>query len=194
MKKVEITGLILILVLILFRLFGGMQLHVTLRVIMVLISIFYMWFGFFLFNEVKLKDLISKKRRRTFTTPQIASSILAGFIYSLSFITLVHVLEFYRGMNFLTVFSLLLNLFLILAGLFYTRYKKEYAAFFQQFTKRSIFYVLLFGFVWIVPIEKKLHVLYKEHPRFIEAYIAHMEDPDDPEKLNHLREERSAFR
>jgi len=194
MRRIEITGLVLIAVLILVRLFADMQLHVILRILLVLISIFYMWFGFFLFTKMTVKDLSCPKKRKNLSPLKISGSIGAGFIYSLSFIAIINTLDFYRGMHFLSGLAFFLNLAVLGVVLFIFYRKKEKDPFFKQFLKRSSAMALLFLVILLTPVEKRLGLLYKDHPGFIEAYTAYMEDPDNPEKLNHLREERSAFR
>ncbi|MBW6478047.1 MAG: hypothetical protein K0B37_01355 [Bacteroidales bacterium] len=194
LKKIEITTLVLIAALILFRIFAGMQLHVILRVLLVLISIFYMWFGFFLFTQMTVKDLSNLNKRKKLSPLKITGSIVAGFIYSLSFLALIHTLDFYRGMYFLSGLAFFLNLAVLGIVFFIIYRKKEKDTFFKQFIKRSSLMVVLFLIILLTPVEKRLGLLYREHPGFIEAYTAYMDDPDDPERLNHLREERSAFR
>ncbi len=194
MRRIEITALVLISALILFRLFAGMQLHVILRILLVLISIFYMWFGFFLFTKMTVTDLSCSNKRKNLSPMKITGSITAGFIYSLSFIAIIHTLDFYKGMHFLPGLAFFLNLGVLGIVFFIFFMKKEKDPFFIQFIKRSSVMVVLFMIILLTPVGKRLAILYKDHPGFIEAYTAYMEDPDNPEKLNHLREERSAFR
>lgn len=141
-----------------------------------------------------LKDLSCPNKRKKLSPFKITGSISAGFIYSLSFIALIHVLDFYQGMHFLSGLAFFLNLGVLGLVGFFRYMKKGKDIFYLQFLKRSTVMVLLFLTTLITPVEKRLDLLYKEHPGFIEAYTAYMEDPDDPERLNHLREERSAFR
>ncbi|MFN3555551.1 MAG: hypothetical protein ACK4VN_06270 [Bacteroidales bacterium] len=194
MKKIEFYTVLVIAALLAVRIFAGMYMYVFLRILLVLVSIYYMWFGFFIFNEMGLKDLFNRSQRQKLSPLRVISSIIAGLIYSLSFITIVHTVEFYRGMHFLLGFSFAMNLGFTLFCFFILKYKKTEGAFMKQFLSRSLLFSLFFLFVMLVPVEKRLTTLYKGHPRFIEAYQAHRMDPDNEEKLQHLREERSAFR
>ncbi len=194
MKRIEITGLIVIGLLLFFRVFVGMQLHVLLRILLVLTSIFYLWFGFFLFNKLGVIDLFHRSARKNLSPFKITSSIVAGFVYSVSFISIIHNLEFYRGMHFLTLLALLLNSLLLAWGGYLTWKESREGVFLKPLFYRSLIFTVLFLGVWVTPLETRLNLLYKEHPSFIEAYKAHMEEPDDQEKLQQLREERSAFR
>ena len=194
LRKIEITTLGLIVALILFRLLAGMQLHVLLRILLVLMSIFYMWFGFFLFTKMSVKDLANSNERKKLSPLKITGSIVAGFVYSLSFLAIIHTLDFYRGMHFLSGMAFILNLAVLGIILFFFYRNKQKDTFFKQFLIRSSGMVLLFLVILLTPVEKRLGLLYKDHPDFIEAYTAYIEDPDSPERLDHLREERSAFR
>ncbi len=193
-KRIELVTLFIILSLIIFRIFAGMQLHVLLRVFLVLIAIFYMWSGFFLFTGMSIKDLFNERKRNELSPKKVTSSISAGFIYSLSFIAIIHSIDFYRGMQILAGIAFSLNLFIVGFILFLWIRKKGISKFNQQFFIRSTVLVFFFASVLLTPVETKLNVLYKDHPRFIEAYTEYIDDPEDPEKLNILREERSAFR
>ncbi len=193
-RRIEIIALMLIAVLFFFRLLAGMQLHVILRILLVLISIFYMWFGFFLFTKMTIKDFSFPDKRKKLSPLKITGSITAGFIYSLSFIAIIHALDFYRGMHFLSGLAFFLNLGVLGIVFFFLYVKNEKDAFYKQFLKRSSVMVLLFLIILLTPVEKRLGMLYKDHPGFIEAYTAYMNDPDNPERIHHLREERSAFR
>ncbi len=193
-KRIEYVALFIILALIIFRVFAGMQLHVLLRVFLVLIAIFYMWSGFFLFTGMSPKDLFNDRKRSELPPKKVTISIIAGFIYSLSFIAIIHTIDFYRGMDILAGIAFLLNLLIMGFILFLWSRRKEKNKFIQQFFIRSTVLVFFFAFVLLISVETKLNVLYKDHPRFIEAYTAYMDDPEDPEKVNALREERSAFR
>ncbi|MFN2395923.1 MAG: hypothetical protein ABR597_09570 [Bacteroidales bacterium] len=194
MKRIEFVTLFIILALIVFRVSAGMQLHVLLRVFLVLIAIFYMWSGFFLFTGMSLKDLFNERKRNELSPKKVTSSITAGFIYSLSFIAIIHSIDLYRGMHILAGIAFSLNLLVVGFIVFLWTRKKENNKFTQQFFIRSSILVVFFAFVILTSVETKLNLLYKDHPRFIEAYTEYIENPEDPEKLNVLREERSAFR
>jgi len=194
MKKVETIGLFLIIILALYRIFLGVELQVLLRVALTLLSIFYLWFSFFLFNKIKIADLFSKNRKSEISKVTVTTSIVAGLVYSLSFIAILFVISFYPGMNRLIILSLIFNFALIIYSALVYFNKKEYASFIKQFFWRSIVLGALFFALWRTPVEVLLNKLYADYPSFIEAYNDYLDDPDSLEVQNKLKEERSAFR
>ncbi len=194
MKRIEIAGLGVIFLLVVYRVIFGMELHILLRVATTLLAIFYMWFGIYIFNEMGLLDILDRNKRRLLSTFRIIFSITGGFIYSFSLITLVFAIDFYGNMDLMLVLSLVLNSIILGWSLFYLKVKKAELDFVKQFYIRSGFFVILFFAIWITPLESRLNTLYKDHPSFIEAYKYYLENQDNPEALQRLREERSAFR
>lgn len=171
-----------------------MELQVLLRITITLMSIYYLWVSFFLFNSVRIIELFDKNRKINISTLTVSVSVTAGFIYSLSFIAILFVISFYPGMNRLIILSLLFNILLLVFCLFIYFKQKEHAAFIKQFIWRSIVLAALFFSLWRAPEGFLLNKLYADYPAFVEAYNNYLEDPDNPEVQNKLKEERSAFR
>jgi len=194
MRKFELAGLLILALLLIYRVFFGLELQVILRIVLTVISIFYLWFGFFIFNRLSLKDLFFTQKVRQICLRKLTTSIVSGFVYSFSFISILFVVNFYKGMQSMSLLSLILNLGLILISIFMLLTDKEINLFSRQYLWRSVFLFVLFFFVVRTPVEKRLNILYKEHPRFIEAYHNYLQNPDDLEVQNRLKEERSTFR
>jgi hypothetical protein len=171
-----------------------MELQVLLRIAITIISIFYLWVSFFLFNNVRIIELFDKKRKINISTLTVSLSVTAGFIYSLSFIAILFVISFYPGMNRLIVLSMVFNFLLLVFSFIIYFKRKESVAFIRQFIWRSIVLSVLFFTLWRAPDGFLLHKLYADYPTFVDAYNDYLDDPDNPEVQNKLKEERSAFR
>ncbi len=194
MKKIEATSLLVITFLLIYRVFVGMEVHVFLRVLLTLLAIFYLWFGFFLFNRLGFKDLLKKKEIRKVSAMRVVSSIVAGLLYSFSLIALMFAVNFYQGMQGMMLLALILNLsMLALSVLFFAFYKKD-KRYYRQYILRSSVLALVFMAFLFTPVEKRLVRLFQEYPGFIEAYKEYWEEPGNQEKLEKLKEERSAIR
>lgn len=194
MKKVEGIGLIIISALLFQRIFVGMGFYVMLRILLTLLSIFYMWFGFFLFNDLKMSDLFFRQKRKNLSRTRVFSSIFSGFLYSYCLITLMFVISFYSGMHTMIIIALLLNLALLFYSYYQLQSQPTHNKYYRQYFIRSSVFAVLFLSLWLVPREEKLNILFRDHPSFIEAYKNYQENPDDPQNLQRLKEERSAFR
>ncbi len=194
MRKFELAGLALIAFLLGYRIIFGSELQVVLRIALTLISIFYLWFGFFVFNHLSIKDLFFTDKRKLICKTRLFASIVSGLVYSLSFISVLFVVNFYNGMQSMSILSLVLNAGVLSLSALLIYRDTEMRKFARQFLWRSLVLCGVFFIVVKTPVDQRLNVLFKEHPRFIEAYKNYMESPDDPEVQNKLREERSAFR
>lgn len=194
MKRFEAIALILVLGLLIHRIFIGIDLQVLLRVVLTIISIFYMWFGLFLFNKLRIPDLFSKQKRTHLSGFQITTSILFGFLYSFSFIAINFAVNFYNGMNTMVILALFFNFGILATVLLFRSSPQTGKSYLKQFIWRSLVLVFIFLVNWLTPVEKRLNTLYKDHPAFIQAYNNYLEDPDNPEVVEKLKEERSAFR
>ncbi|TVQ14446.1 MAG: hypothetical protein EA361_07700 [Bacteroidetes bacterium] len=194
MRKFEAISVLLILGLIVYRIFFGIELQVFLRVMLTLMAIFYMWFGLFLFNRTRPLDLFDKWKRKELSLFQISGSITFGFLYSFSFITIMYAVNFYAAMNTMILLAFLFNVSIIGLCYFSLWQGKVETSFLKQFLVRSWVLASLFAVMMLVPLDQRLNALYKDYPDFIEAYNQYLEYPDHPESLQRLKEERSAFR
>ncbi len=194
MRRFETISILLILGLLLYRVLVGIQLQVLLSVMLTLVAIFYMWFGLFLFNRMSPVVLFDKWKRKELSLFRIAGSIAFGFLYSFSFIAIMYAVNFYAAMNPMLFLAFVFNISILAVCGFYSWRGKVEKSFLRQFILRSSVLVLLFFGVMLVSVDQRLNVLYKEYPGFIEAYNNYLEDPDNPESLQRLKEERSAFR
>lgn len=194
MRKFEVISIVLVLGLLMYRIFVGIEFQVLLSVMLTLMAIFYMWFGLFLFNRTTPKVLFDKWKRKQLSLFQIAGSIGFGFLYSFSFITIMAVVNFYAAMDTMLLLALLFNILILGVCAFYLWRGTGKKSFLRQFVLRSSVWILLLSAILSTPVDQRLEVLYKEYPDFIEAYTEYEQNPDNPEALQRLKDERSAFR
>jgi hypothetical protein len=194
MRRIEAVGFSIVFLLVFYRFFIGMEIHVLLRILATLLAIFYMWFGIYIFNNMGILDVLKRDKRKILSTFRIISSVTAGFIYSFSLIAVLSALDFYANMGIMLGIAWLINFLALAAGIYFYSELKADQKYISQIILRSAFFSILFIVLWMSPVEKKLNLLYKNHPEFIEAYKNYTSNPDDPEALERLREERSAFR
>ncbi len=194
MKKIEATGLVIVVVLLAYRVFVGMELGVLLRVSITLLSIFYLWFGLFLFNPIGMRQLFTNRTNPKLHPLRISLSIAGGLIYSFSFIAIMFAVSFYPGMNAILMTALGFNALFLFSSIVILKMNKEKGKYLLQFVWRSIVMVSVFLALLFLPVDKRLTTLYKEHPAFIQAYKEYIENPDDTQVQMQLKEQRSAFR
>ncbi|MFW5762140.1 MAG: hypothetical protein ACOCXH_14290 [Cyclobacteriaceae bacterium] len=194
LKKIEFSALLIIAALLVHRFVAGTDLQVLLRILLTLLSIFYLWFSFFLFNKTGLLSLFNSKFRQSVPAIRIIFSVTMGFVYSFSFVALLFAVSFYPGMNNFIIISIIINILALFSTLIIGYYRREHQKYLLQFTIRSFILASLFAVYLHIPVNQKLQLLFNDHPSFIEAYNEYLSDPDNPEIQERLREERSAFR
>lgn len=194
MKKIEATGLAVVIVLLAYRVFVGMELGVLLRVFITMLAIFYLWFGLFLFNPIGMRQLFSNEFKQKLHPLRISLSIAGGLIYSFSFIAIMFAVCFYPGMKAILITALSINIVFLLSCAVIVRINKDKVDYLLQFMWRSVVLVSVFLALVILPVDRRLSTLYKEHPAFIQAYKEYLENPDDTQVQAQLKEQRSAFR
>ncbi len=193
-KKIEYYGGLITLALLVFRFVFGTALNGLLITALVLMAIYYMWFGFFIFNRASLRDLATPKSRSKFTPFMIASGILMSLIYSFCTIAIIYGIYFYQAMNFMLATGFFFVLFATSFTLVYHRLNKEDAAYLRQFYRRSAILGLFCLFMWLTPVDTRLQILFRKHPDFIEAYKDYHANPGDTQAEERLKAARSLFR
>jgi hypothetical protein len=193
-NKTERIGGLIVVALLLFRFLFGTGLNGLLITSLVLMAIYYMWFGFLIFTRASISDLATPKSRSKFSPFMIASSILMGLVYSFCTIAIVYGVFFYQGMNFMLGFSFLLVFFASSFTLFYHRLNLEEGEYLRQFYRRSALLGLFCLAMWITPVDARLEILFRKHPDFIEAYKNYRANPDDPQAEEQFKNVRSRFR
>jgi len=177
-----------------FRFAFGTALNGLLITALVFLAIYYMWFGFFIFNRASLRDLATPKSRSKFTPFMVASGILMGLIYSFCTISIIYGIYFYQAMNFMLAAGFFFVLFATSFTLVYHRLNPQDAPYLRQFYRRSAILGLFCLFMWITPVDTRLQLLFRKHPDFIEAYKNYRINPDDPQAEERLKTARSLFR
>lgn len=193
-RKFEYYAALFTIALLLFRFLFGTALNGLLITALVLMAIFYMWFGFFIFTGASVRELATPKSRSKFTPFMLASSIVMGLIYSLCTIAIIYGVYFYQGMNFMLGLAFILVFFATAVIIFYRWFSHDHTSYLKQYFRRSAVLGLFCLFMWLTPVNTRLHILFRHHPDFIEAYKNHRANPDDPLAEEQLKNVRSHFR
>jgi hypothetical protein len=196
MRKFERTGGIIALGLFLYSAFFGFDInfYVLLRVGLIIMSIFYLWFGFFLFNRIGFTDLLRKEVRVKISAFKMTAGMVMGMVYSFCILAVMFGVYFYSHMGFMlaaAAISLLSSTLLI--GV-YNTLNMPLQSFYNQFYRRSLIIGIILFAIWFTPWEKRLEYLYKNYPEFVEAYQKHRKTPNEPGVKEAIKEARSLFK
>lgn len=193
-NKFEKAGIFAVLLVIVIRIWLGPETNFMLLVTTTILSIYYLWFGFFIFNRYKLTDLLDKSVVQQIKPLHVYTGIIMGVIISYTLIAILFGFFFFPFTPFLlaTSFVILVAFTMFLAV--FQIVKKKRIRLFWRFYYRAVLFAIIAGLLWLTPLETRLNFLFKDHKDFIEAYLYYTANPDDEKALERLRDERSRFR
>lgn len=193
-SKLEKTGAVTVFIVWLLWLWRGPSLNFALLFAATLISIYYLWFGFFIFHRIQPFSLIQNHIRKEIAPFGITTSIMLGVLMSYGIIALLFGMFFYPGMQFMVGSSILLLVAFSAYITFYLLKTKRN----KQLCRRYYLRIAILGVLLItlrmVSVEGRLSFFYRDYPGFVDAYLEYMGDPDNEQALERLRDERSRFR
>ncbi len=193
-NQLEKAGLITVILIWILRAWFGPVFNFTLLVTTTLLAVYYLWFGFFIFNKLQPADLLQHQVRQSITPFQVTTSILMGMITSYALIAIIFGFFFFPGIQMAIISAFVLIVVFTCFMLFHQIIKKKQLFFCKRYYIRIIvigFFLILLG---APPLEYRLQLLFKDYPEFQQAYLDYRNNPDCEETKNRLREERSQFR
>lgn len=193
-NKFEKASIVTVLVVMMIRIWLGPESNFPLLVTTTILSIYYLWFGFFIFTRYKPFDFLDKSIVKQIKPLHIYTGIIMGMIISYALIAILFGFFFYPSTPFLlgSAFIILVSFTLFLVVYQITKGKK--ISLFQRFCFRAALYAAIIALLWLTPVETRLNLFFRDHEDFIEAYLNYADNPDDEEALQRLRDERSRFR
>ncbi len=193
-NKFEKAGLITVIVIWVLRVWFGPAFNYALLLTTTLLAIYYLWFGFFIFNKLRPFDLVHQHKRQSLTPFKIVTSILMGLIISYCLIAILFGFLFFPGMQTAIIFAFVVMVAFAGFIIAYQVIQKKHMAFCNRYYLRMVLFVVFLALLWIPPLEVRLGVLFRDHPDFQEAYIEYSENPECEKAKEKLRQERSRFR
>ncbi len=193
-NKFEKAGLVTVVVIWLLRAVFGPDFNFALLVTTTVLSVYYLWFGFFIFNKLRPWDLIHRHIRQSINRFAVVTGILMGVIISQTLIAIIFGFYLFPGTQTVVTISaivlLLFTGFLVIVQIIDKKSRPHCNRYYLRAGLLGIFLLLL----WLVPLETRLEILYKDYPEFRAAYIEYVNNPDCERAIQKLRDERSRFR
>lgn len=188
MKRIELilialSGLVLILN---FLKIPGSDF--SLGLIFSLISIFYLYFGFAFFNNVRLRKIFKKASYQGISSGRILGGIATGIFLSIGIIAIMFkVFSFPGAMIQLALGLLGLGIITLIALIKFGASKEEY---YSKILKRTLIIgTLLLSFL-VIPDKLVLDLKYPDHPELVNAILKAKADPGNDELWDRVAEER----
>lgn len=156
---------------------------------LLMLSMLYFYFGFAIFNGIRLRKLFKKESYEGATALKIIGAVVTGMSLSLTLIgTLFKLLRWPGGAVSLFAGCVFLLAIAVISLVKYTRHKSVY---YVRVLKRVAAFGGLGFVLLLLPSTTLVDFRYRDHPAYRDALKNSMEHPDDPELQDKADEERS---
>lgn len=193
-NKFEKAGIVTVIVVMLLRVWFGPVTNTSLLVFTTLLSIYYLWFSFFIFNKIAPLQMLNRKVVQALNPFQVYITIIMGIVLSYALIAILAGFMFFPLMHKIIFWALVTITGFTSYLAVYQKVKKRELPYFMRYYYRAAVYIGLLALLLIPSVETRLEILYRDHPEFIEAYMEWRENPEDEEAQERLRDIRSRFR
>lgn len=188
MKKAELTLGILSLIAVGMNLLlvpgGSVWTVLTLSTF----SMMYFYFGFALFNGIRLRGISKKDSYKGISTWRILGAAGAGVAISWMIIGLMFKFQSWRGAHFNLGFGLAALSLVTAIGL--VKYAKSKSPYYTRIFKRVAIFGGLGLILLIVPKTSWVEFKYRNHPAYVDALKKAMADPDNEALWEDVKAER----
>lgn len=188
MKKTEIILLTLSIIAIGFNLLlipGGGILTVLIYTIL---SIFYFYFSFALFNNISLRKIFNRESYQNLSRKRIIGAVGAGFALSIVVASIMFQIQLWPGADFLLASGIFGLLIVTLWG--FSKYRRSKSDYYIKIFKRTAIFSGITLVVMFFPKTKWIEFKYRDQPAYVEALKKAMANPDDSTLWDTVERER----
>ena len=187
MKKLELLlGVIFLFGLLLFIFnIPGATIGIVLSTLT--ISMIYCYFGFALFNNIRLRKIFKKESYKGISTLKIIFSVLTGLAISALVIGIMFKIQRYPGAT-VTIWTGLIGTFIAL-GLSLIKIENTNSEPYRNIVKRSIIWLIPALILILVPDKSIISFKYRDQPQVLKAFEKAWADPTNMELWNEVDNE-----
>lgn len=192
MNKAELLLLILLI--------NGLFLHlmmipggtILLSLSNLMLCLYYILFGFAIFNNIPLKKVFKKESYSEITSNKIILSVITGIVLSLITWTMMFLFLNWPGV-FILFFISIISLVLLAIGLF-IGYKAHNAPFLIPIFRRLALYGSIIIIMYLIPSSTFIDFRYRKYPEYLEAYHKALANPENEDLWKQVElEEKKIF-
>ncbi len=188
MKKVERFLVMLAFIGIIARLLLASGSSLTIVMSLMGLTFLYMYFGFALFNDIRLRDVLKKESYRGIATMRLAGAVLAGLALSMACVGILFKIQSWPGAVFNLGISMALCLTIL--AVCFTKIKGKYRQYYKRITTRLTIAVMFCALLLAIPRKNYLEFMQRDNPAFIKAEEALWNDPSNKELEKKVYEEQ----
>jgi hypothetical protein len=190
MRKLEIAFCIISFISIkwdlLFLLPGGSLLVIL---FLTLSSMFYFWFGFALFNEIRFRGILRKESYLDIHSNKILGGILTGWLMSITILGILFKIMSWTGATIVLASGIIGSIIILIIG--FLKYQKSNSLFYPRVFKRVIIILIIAVALFVIPTEVMMRIKNRDNPAYAEALIKAGKEPDNLEAQKELEKQRN---
>jgi hypothetical protein len=163
---------------------GGVLTVLTLSAL----SMIYFYFGFALFNDIRLRIIFKKDSYKEISSLKILGAVGAGLALSMTTIGLMFKFQSWPGADINLGAGLFGLLIVTIVGLI--KYSKNKSGYYTKIFKRAAIFGGLGLLLMLAPKTNWIELKYRNHPEYVDALKKAMAAPDKKELWNNVEIER----
>lgn len=188
MKKTELIliGLVVLALLLKFLHLPGSEILTILSLSS--ISVYYMYLGFALFNNLKFRKIFKKGSYKGISTNRIIGGIVTGLALSISAIGILLKFQSWPGASMQLGFGLFgLGIVTVISLI---KIKKSTDNYYQNILRRVVFFGTICIILSAIPKRTWLNWNYPNYPEYVNAVLDAQANPENQELWEKVEEER----
>ena len=179
MKKIELVLIGFVVLALIIRFFHLPYSEELTTYSLKFISVVYLYFGFALFNNIELKNIIKKDSYQTISKNKIFGGIGTGIALAITVNGISFKFQSLPGTAFILGIGLLG--IILIASFSLSKLKKSTDNYYSNILKRIVFFGLISIFLFAIPTENWLKWKYPNHPEYVNAVLEARENSDNQE-------------
>lgn len=152
-----------------------------------LLSIIYFYFGFALFNNIKLRKIFKKNSYNEVSSLRILGAVGSGAALSMTTLGIMYKFQSWEGAEIYLGTGLIgLLIIVVIGGLKYSKNKDNY---YSNIFKRVAVFGSIGLILMLMPQTTWIAIKYRNEPAYVDAYKKAAADPENKELWDKVEEE-----
>jgi hypothetical protein len=187
MKITEKTVVIVAILAIVMKLLHWPGANIMLIISLMILSSIYAYFGFALFNNIRLRNIFKKESYKNTNAIRIIGAIGTGIGLSMGIIAILFYSMFWPGALIMMMPALLIMTIVTIITL--VKLVTTNDKYYKKILSRLIVTLGLSLFLFLLPFKIKMDWRYPNDPDYVEAYVKYHENIQNPiYKINYEEE------
>jgi hypothetical protein len=149
-----------------------------------LLSSLYFYFGFALFNNIKLRHIFKKDSYADVSTGRIIGGIALGLSLSFAVIGFLFKAQHWPGTSFHLIISIFSGVVILIISLF--KFFNTKAIYYKNAIIRIGIATSISILMLAIPNLTFVKIRFRDHPKYIEVYERYLKDPSNIDLANEL--------